>query len=345
MALLSMLGMSGKRVRNDVVGIELDAATARVVRVRHLGGAATLVAADILPRPAPPAAADQRQEPLVLPHALQGMHAAIALTAPEVSVRLLSAPGGAGKVEQLAFSELLGLPEGADYRIGYEALPADGRGEQQVLAVGIPEALACRIPALFPRGLPAPASLQAGGAAALNCIARELADHHGDPCALAIQVGGDVTHLSGFYKGRLVLFRLCPFGHQAVLRSVQERLGIDEELVPGMLDDGLVDASESIGVVIEPFLKQLILAREFVERRRMCRIERIFLCGALLGAPHWKARIEATMGIEPTLWNPLATLAAAEGAQTVRVKGMEGRFAAAMGAALALLETGRDLPR
>ena len=134
-------------------------------------------------------------------------------------------------------------------------------------------------------------------------------------------------------------------GSQSIVKTVQERFGIEEELVPGVLEDDLIDASQPIATAIEPFLRQLVLAREFVERKRSCRIEKVLLCGSLLGSKHWDLHISKTMGITPQVWNPLATLPSLPDALSERVKGMEGRFATAVGAALAVLEVDNEVPR
>ncbi len=328
-----------KRTPTDVVGLDVGGATTRVVRIKRIGEGFTLVGADLFPRQAMPApeAEEVHAPPLLLPKSLRAPYAAIAVTSPQAAIRMLSVPGGAESLAGLNFNELLGLAEGVDFRIGYEVLSAEGR-EQSVLASALPEKQARWAVSLLPQGLPAPCSLQAGGAAVLNCFARELAAHHGDVPAIFVQVGHDVTDMAAFYKGRLALYRQCMMGSQSIVKTVQERFGIEEELVPGVLEDDLIDASQPIAAAIEPFLRQLVLAREFVERKRSCRIEKILLCGALLGSKHWNEHIGRTMGITPEIWNPLATLPCLPDALSERVKGMENRFATAVGAALAVLE-------
>jgi len=154
-----------------------------------------------------------------------------------------------------------------------------------------------------------------------------------------------MSDVAVFHKGRLALYRQCTIGSQSVIAGVREKFDLEEDLVPGILDDDLIDASQTIHAAIEPFLRQLMLAREFVERKRSCRVERVLLCGSLVGAKHWVAQIEKATGIDPELWNPLNTFSIAPDALTDRVRGVECRFAGAVGAALAVLEGGSDLPR
>ena len=335
-----------RAARADVVGLDVGGPSTKVVRLRRMGDGPTVVAADVLPRLAAPApgAPETQPDPLPLPKALQGVHAAMAVTTPHTSVRLLVVPGGQEKADQLNFNELLTIPEGLDYRVGYDVLSAENRSEWTLLAAALPQSQARWAAMLLPHGLPALCSLQVGGVATLNAVSAELAAHHGDACALSVEVGTERTNVSAFHKGRLALFRQCAIGSQTLLHSVQQRFGVEDELAPGILEDGVIDASQTVAEAIEPFLRQLVLAREFVERKRMCRIEKILLCGTLLGARHWCARIEAITGIVPVVWDPLAVVPVASGACTDRVKGLESRFAAAMGAALAVLEAGSDLP-
>jgi len=327
-----------KRIPTDVVGLDVGGATTRIVRVKRSGDAYTLVGADILPRQAVPSleGAEAHPQQLQLSKVLRAPYAAVAVSSPQACIRLLSVPAGAESLQGLNFNELLGLLEGVEYRIGYEVLATEGR-EQSVLASALPEKQARWAVGLLSQGLPAPRSLQASGSAVLNCFARELMAHHGDVPAIFVQVGTDVTDMAAFFKGKLVHYRTCTVSSQSIIKVVQERFGIEEELVPGVLEDYLIDASQPIATAIDPFLRQLVLVREFVERKRSCRIEKIILCGALLGTKHWNTHINRTIGLTPEIWNPLATLPCTPDALTERVKGMESRFATAMGAALAVL--------
>ena len=344
--LLSRFAFGRKRGLTDVVGLDVGGVTTRAVRLKRAGDTVTLVAADLFPRQVLPALEDEFKSPLPLrlPKPLQALYAAVAVTSSQTNVRLLSIPGGAESLAQLNFKELLGISEGSEFRIAYETLSSEGR-EQSILASALPEKQARWAVSLLPQGVPAVSSLQVAGAAILNCFASELTAHQGDVPTIFVQVGNEVTDVAVFFKGRLALYRQCMMGSQLIVKTVQERFRIEEELVPGVLEDDLIDASQPIATAIEPFLRQLVLAREFVERKRSCRIEKILLCGSLLGTKHWNLHINRTMGITPIIWNPLATLPVLPDALTERVKGMESRFATAMGAALAVLEVGHDVPR
>lgn len=347
--LLGKWTRAGRKRKPDVVGIEVGAGATPVVRVRRVGGTLTVTAADLLPPLALPAddgaaAAATRPEPLALARPLAAPYAAVAVSTPRTSVRLLAVPGGAEAVEQINFSEMLGLPGGADYRIGYDLLPSDGRNEQAVLVAGIPEVQARWAAALFSQGLPAPRSLQAGEVAALNCVARELAAHHEDACALAVDLRAEHGSVAAFHKGRLALLRQVPTGGRALVLALQGQLGVEEELVAEFIESGAVDATQIIARALEPLLRQLMLAREFVERKRLCKVERILFGGLPFGVRPWEAQIEKVMGIRPLVWNPLALLPAAAEALAPRAAGQEARFAAALGAALAVMEADGDVP-
>lgn len=329
-----------------MVGLDVGSATTRVVRLVFAGDAIAIAAADLFPGHAMPNL-DREEvlaEPLLLPKPLRAPYAALAVTSPRGSIRLLSIPAGEDNLAHANFNELLGLSEGVQYRIGYEVLAADGR-EQSILASALPENQARWAVSLLPQGIPAPCSLQTGSAAMLNCFARELAAHHGDVPAIFIQVGVDSTDVAAFYKGRLMLYRQCLIGSHSIIDAVHKQFGIEEELVPGILDDNLIDVSQTFHETIEPLRRLLVLAREFVERKHSCRIEKVLICGALQGAKHWSAQITRETGIAPLAWNPLATFPCLPDALSERVKGVENRFATAVGAALAVLEMERDLPR
>ncbi len=339
---LGKFGFTRKRAPTDVIGLDVGGVATHVVRLKRSGPSIMLVAADVFPRQVLPALVGDLvlPPPLLLPKAFRSLYAAIAVTSPQASIRLLAVPAGAESLQQLNFNELLGIAEGAEFRISYEVLATEGR-EQSILASALPEKQARWAVAMLPHGVPAPRSLQAGGAAVLNCFAHELAAHHGDVPAIFVQVGTEVTDVAAFYKGKLTLYRQCMMGSASIVKTVRDRFGIEEDLVPGVLEDDLIDASQPIATAIEPFLRQLVLAREFVERKRACRLEKVLLCGSLMGAKHWTAHIVKTLGITPEVWNPLATLASAPEALSERAKGMESGFATAVGAALAVLEGDR----
>ncbi len=337
-SLAGKFSFARNKIPTDVVGLDVGGVTTRVVRLKRVGETISLVGADLLPRQVMPMLDGEatHAQPLQLPKLLRAPYAAVAVTSAQASIRLLSVPAGAESLEGLNFNELLGLQEGAEYRIGYEVLATEGR-EQSVLAAALPEKQARWAVSLLPQGVPAPRSLQTGGSAVLNCFACELKAHHGDVPAIFVQVGTDVTDMAAYYKGKLVHYRTCTVSSHSIIKVVQERFGIEEELVPGVLEDDLIDASQPIATAIEPLLRQLMLVREFVERKRSCRIEKILLCGALLGTKHWNTHINRTIGLTPEIWNPLAMLPCAPDALTERVKGMESRFATALGAAMAVL--------
>lgn len=335
-----------KRSRTDVVGLDIGCSTIRAVRLKRTGDSVTLIAADLLPRRvfAEIDAEKSRPAPLILPKNLRGLHAAVSVTTPQTCLRYFSIPGGAEGLAQINFNELLGLAEGVDYRVGYEVLFSDGR-EQNILAAAIPEKQARWVLSLLPQGIPAPCSLQAGGAAVLNCFARELSAHHGDAPTIFVHVGGEVTDIASFYKGRLVLFRQCLLGSASIIKAIQDRFGLEEELIPGILDDDLIDVTPAIQEAIDPFLRQLLLTREFVERKRSCHIETLLLSGAVLGMKHWNSAISRAMDLVPATWNPFGTIPSLPDALNERAKGIESRFSKAIGAALAALEMDSDLPR
>jgi len=333
--------------RTDVVGLDLGIMDTKAVRIKRTGDAFVLVAADLLPPLVPPQpdVSEIQQAICVLPKVLQGRYAAISMNTLQTNIRLLAVPGGAEKIEQINFNEVMGISEGMDYRIGYEIIPSDSRAETTFLAAAMPQTQASWAARLLPQGIPAPCSLQAGGVSALNAMSRALMPHHsGEDGVLCVVASDETSGIVAFHKGILVLFRQCPIGSQTLARKVQERFGIETDMVSGVLDGGMIDASATIATTLAPLIRQFLLAREFLERKRMSRVEKILVCGELMGVKHWLTLLGADMGgVRPELWNPFTTLSVASGVLPERIQGMETRFAGAVGAALAVLEGDRGL--
>lgn len=140
-----------------------------------------------------------------------------------------------------------------------------------------------------------------------------------------------------FNKGGLVLTRKLDVGGEAVLTSIQKQLGVDRAMAESILSQGAIDVSQSVRSVIEPFLRQVTISRDYVERQENCRISTLYLSGGMSLSASWNDEVMRATGMEARIWNPFENVQIVQGAIPERLQGQEPRFAAAMGAAVGAL--------
>ncbi len=331
-----------RHVPSEVIALDFGASATKAVRARRHRNSITITAVDLLP-PAPfavtdkstPDAADVAFE---LPKALRCRYAALLLPGEGAVVKLLSLPGhGPENPEQI--QELMGLSDSAAYRMAYEKLPEDhGRSETRFLAVGLPENQAQSALGLFPQGAPAARSIEISGLASLNAFLCGLGKNLTEQCVAVADFGYRITTLSMVNKGAIVLIRKFDLGTEQLHRGIQKKFGVDPETAEGIVLERSFDISGLVKETLRPFVQQLVISRDFVERRENCRVERLYASGGAAHMREWMNDIASSSGLEAQAWNPFENLSVAPGAMSERVQGQEGRFAAAVGGALAFLE-------
>ena len=324
---------------NDVVGLDIAATATKAVRVKRSNNDVSVVAIAALP--GIPLAASPAAEvgvpPLELPKRLRGRYASLAVSGKQAVVKLLTFPGHFDTGAESQISQYMGIENVADYRLAYKVI-ADTRAESKVLAVALPEAEARAACMLLPAGLPVPWSLEVSGLATLSAFLHRTALDHADGAVGVIDFGASTSTVAFVYKGVLSLVRKLDTGTDKLLARVSETLSVDLPTAEQILFGGSVDVSQSITEVMDPFLKQMMISRDFVERREDCHVGRVYVCGGAVSSENWMRQIHSTMGVEVVQWNPFDGLNVLQGAIPAELAGQEPRFAAALGAALATFE-------
>jgi Tfp pilus assembly PilM family ATPase len=321
----------------DVVGIDLGSSATKVVRMQKHGDSLTLVAADVLPPVAQPAA--ESSPPLGIPARLKGRYGCLALTAEKAVVKLLTFPGAFDEKAEGRVVESMGMEHPENYRTAYKVI-AEGhaRGESRVLAVAVPEEEARPCPLLLASGFPVPFSLEVSGLAALSAFLHTCGESDRDHAVGVIEFGASVSTLGLFNRGLLSLIRRFNFGTSDLLGKVREKMGVDEDTARGIVTDGSFDISQAVNEVLEPLVKQLIVSRDFVERRENCRIARVYVSGGLTVSSSALDEIRTLMEVEVLPWNPLGSVNVPGGAIPAGLAGNEWQLAAAVGACVATFE-------
>jgi Tfp pilus assembly PilM family ATPase len=286
-------------------------------------------------------AGKEAPKPYTLPKALQARHVSLAISSKAASVKLLNFLGKVDDTSGAQISEMMGLEKPDEYRISYKVI-TEGRGrtESKVLTVAVPDTEARAACQLFPAGLPAPYSVEVAGLAAMTAFIHGPGREHTGDAVGVIDFGAELSFLALFNKGALALARKFDIGATAILARVQKTLGVDAATAKGIVSDGSFDVSQTLNEVMDPFLKQLTISRDFVERRENCHVARLYTAGGMTPSRDWQAAVRAAIGLPLQTWNPFenANLQVGANALPADVKGQEARFAAAVGAALATFE-------
>ena len=336
MKALSDLVKRFQRGYTDVVGVDIGSTAIKAVRLRAVNREPVVVAAALLPPPKVAITGTVPVVPLDLPKPLKARYAALAYSDPSATVKLITFPAHSEKSADAQVNEMLGLSEGPDFRVAYEKV-SESRTESRVLAVSVPDAAGARLCALLPSGVPAPCSLEVSGLASMTSFERGPGRRHAEEAVAAIDFGAVVTTVAFYSKRSLLLIRKFDVGTMALLKRVQDTLGIDADVALGIMTDGSFDVSAAVHQSLESFLQQLIISRDFVERRENCHISRLYVCGGAAPLKGWSQQLQSALGLEPEFWNPFADLTVQPGALPDAIKGQESRFAAALGAAWAVL--------
>lgn len=335
-----------RRVPSELLAVDIGSTGSKLVRVKKAKEGCTLVGTEILPVISLDGNGSRSAEQLTalreLPKALRANYIALAVSSEHAVVRLLSLPGQlvASEAVEAHLREHAGL-EG-EYRLAYTASwvknAARGKTETKFLAAAIPEAEARSVLSLVPSGPPAPWSLELSGLGALTAFLHGPGKENVKNAVGVIEAGARVTYLALFNKGALVLVRKFDFGCDTLVTKVQQQMGVERSVAQGIIADGSFDISGCVRDVMGPFLRQLSISRDFVERQEKCRISKIYLSGGMSLSKYWVEEIKSGSKMDVQLWNPFDAVRVAAGAVPDRLKGQEPRFAAALGVALGAFE-------
>ncbi len=344
---LKGLASNLKRTPTDVLGLDVGTSGTKAVRMKQTGDGPAFVSAAILPAIALPQSSGDAVAgvpALELPADLTARHAAIAVTGINSVVKLLSFPAR-GDIEEEIESKIIdsiGVENPDDYRIGYKVV-SEGRGkaEARALIAAEPDAEAAAACMLFPAGLPVPHSVEIAGLAAVSAFLAGPAADNADDAIGMVEFGARVSFFTMFLKSTPVLMRKFDAGSDLILEKVQESLGVDRTTAQGILADGSFDISQQISEVMDGFVKQSIVSRDFVERREHCRVSKVFVSGGVTTSRDWMLEMKSAFGFDMDTWNPFDLLKMDGHEFPSELAGHEARFSAAIGAGLATL-AGKD---
>jgi len=215
-----------------------------------------------------------------------------------------------------------------------------GRRESLVLGTAISNEAVSRFLDLFASGAPALNSMEIAGLSAFSAFWMGGRSPQPNETICLIEGGARHTYIGFFHGGRLLLVNRFSVGSDTLSLQVQQDLGVDADMARAVLSGGSVDISGSIRTILGPFLKQLSIYREFVERQYKTHLASIHLSGGLAASPDWCKALTDLLDLEPDVWNPFDRIHVPSELNLERFAGQESRFAAALGAAISGLEGG-----
>lgn len=324
----------------DLLCVDVGSTGIKAVRMKRGTPRAEVTAAAILPHPGRTEAEGEVEiEPLEIAAELRARQVSLAVTSEHAIVKLLSFPGAftAGAEGQIVTS--LGIEDVDANRIGYKLVSqGHGRTESKVLAAAMPHHYAEEALALFPNGLPAPYSVEISALAALTAFIQTVGPRHGDAAIGVIDLGATVSYFALFVRQQLTLIRKFNFGTETAVAALQQQLGVDRETAFSTLSASSIDLSQQIAETAEPLAKQLIISRDFVERRHGATLEAVYVTGSIAGSVAWDKAIENALGPELQRWSPFDGVEMADGVLSEELHLQGDRFAAAIGIGLGTFE-------
>ncbi len=322
----------GRRLAN-LLALDFATTGIKAVRLKKTKDHIVLVAADILP-PFDPEA----EERPVLFKPLSAYYTALCATMDNVLLRVFAQV--LPEDEDLEALVRDNLSAAADYRAGGLVLSrARGKRESTVLGVAVPEKTVQHYLSLFSSGAPAPRSLELSGLAAFSAFLFNCGAQTETQTVCLIETGARYTYVAFLHRNQLQIVNRFEVGGEALQRQIQMALGVDAEMADTILSGGSIDVSSPVRQVLNPFAKQLSIYREFVERQNKSPLSAVYISGGQAESPYWQAAVKEVLGFVPQVWNPFGKIQIPPGTFPEKLKGQEPRFAAAVGAALAGMET------
>jgi len=315
----------------DLVGIDFSTTATKVVRLKKGKEGVALVGIDLLPV-VDLGAPSQRLE---LPRNMVAYYGCLTYSGLSSVVRMVNAPLGDDESElpDEKLRALLNVDD--DYRVSAALLKkGQGRQDSSFLAAAIPEDDIRFLLNMFPAGPPAPASVEVSGLSFVSAFLHARGTECANEAVCLIETGESVSHFVFLNQGMVVLVGKFAVGGGMLQRKMTEELGVDNELARTILGDQSINLSASLIDAMNPFLKQLSISRDFIERHQGCRVSKAYVSGGASLFPHWAKAVGQELHTEVVSWSPFENIKCEPGIIPAMLADQSTRFSAAVGAAL-----------
>jgi len=315
----------------DLVGVDFSTTATKVVRLKRSKDEISLMGIDLLPAVDFSIAA-QRVE---LPRNLSAHYACLAYSGSSAIVRMVNAPlsGEETTLPDNKLRELLNAKD--DYRVSATLIKkGKGRQDSNFLAAAIPSDDVGFLLSLFPAGPPAPASVEVAGLSFISAFLHARAGEAANDAVCLIEAGESGSHFAFLNKGVVVLVGKFDSGGARMRGRVAEDLGVDDELAATIIADRSINISSVVLDVITPFLKQLSMSKDFIERHQSCHVSKVYVSGGVSLISHWSEMVEQYLHAEVVRWDPFENIQCDSELLPAELAQQTPRFAAAVGAAI-----------
>ena len=213
-----------------------------------------------------------------------------------------------------------------------------------VMEAGLPEYQILWLSRLLPEGRrPTAASVQVRPAALAASILRQPGFLSANGSALALFLSENEVNIAGYKGGDLVLWRTCRGvgGWKQVREALKLGLGLDDEMIAGVLEDTLIDPRPVLEPVLAPIVDELAVSRDYLVGKLGVEPKSALALGLPAGAKYWNAISEERAHLpllEPSAFDGLAHADRTFVGENAALEGAAANaFAGALGAALALV--------
>ncbi len=322
----------GQRRLSSLLALDFATSGVKAVHLKKVKGQIVLAGVDILD-PVDITSGER----LTLPKTLSAYYTALCGSVQDAQLRVFAHSLKDGEELAAAVRENLSVSE--EYRTAGRVL-TEGAAKRpgSILGVAVPKRTVEQYLDLFANGSPAPHSLEISGLAAFSAFMFTRGKQNANRMVCLIETGQRYTYVAFFHKNVLQVINRFDVGGASLSRQVQSALGVDAEMAVAILQDGSVDVATPVRAALAPFVKQLAIYREYVERQTKSPLSGVYLSGGEAASGYWQKALEDVLGIPPEIWSPFEKLEIPDGLFPDSLKGDEPRFAAAVGAALAGLE-------
>lgn len=314
---------------SDLVGIDFATTATKVVRLKQVKGDLQLAGIDLLPS----VNLDGAPGRLDLPRNLTANYGCLSYTGKAAVVRMINTPLSEDGLDEESLRGLLNV--GEDYRASAKIIKnGKGRQDSSMLAAAVPDSDARHLLGMFPAGPPAPASLEVAGLSFVSAFLHARGHECRDSSVCLLEAGESLSHFAFLNRGEVALVGKMPFGAKNIRNKLAADLGVDDELAASILDDRSINISASLSAVLDPFIKQISISKDFIERHQGNRLAKIYVSGGLSLMSSWTAEVGQLLQCETVDWSPLENLSYDSGTVSEEIELQATRFAAAIGAAI-----------
>ena len=213
-----------------------------------------------------------------------------------------------------------------------------------VMEAGLPEYQVLWLSRLLPEGRrPTASSIQVRPAAMSASILRQPAFLSADGSALALFLSEDEANVVGYKNGDIVLWRTCRGlgGWRRIRESLKAGLGLEDDMIAGVLDDTLIDPRPVLEPLIAPIVDELAVSRDYLIGKLDVEPKAALAFGLPAGVKHWAAISEDRVHlpiIAPKAFDGLARADRIFLGENVALDDVSANaFLGALGAAFALI--------